>query len=79
MLLPPDALLVPFDNRTLKVKAWAKIKHYPIPARLPCPDNCGVSINWHVNSDYRFRWTARMAIFNWDETVFEDWSVAVEL
>ncbi|KAK4796340.1 hypothetical protein SAY86_028666 [Trapa natans] len=79
MLLPPDALLVPFDNQALKVKAWAKIKHYPIPARLPCPDNCGVSIKWHVNSDYRFRWTARMAIFNWDETVFEDWSVAVEL
>ncbi|KAK4745811.1 hypothetical protein SAY87_012123 [Trapa incisa] len=79
MLLPPEALLVPFDNRTIVAKAWAKIKHYPIPARLPCPDNCRVSINWHLNSDYRDGWTARMTIFNWGGTVFEDWSAAVQL
>lgn len=43
--LPPEALLVPFANRTAKAKAWAAIKHRTVPKRLPCPDNCGVSIN----------------------------------
>ncbi|XP_010519279.1 PREDICTED: COBRA-like protein 10 [Tarenaya hassleriana] len=79
MLLPPDTLLVPFDNRTIKAKAWAKQKHMPIPKKLPCPDNCGVSINWHVNTDYRSGWTARITIFNWKEVVFEDWFAAIEM
>lgn len=80
MLLPSEALLVPFDNRTEKAKAWAKIKHLPLPARLPCGDNCGVSINWHVYSDYRKGWTARITIFNWDKDyTFKDWFTAVEM
>ncbi|CAN7011552.1 hypothetical protein BRARA_C03797 [Brassica rapa] len=79
LLLPPDALLVPFDNRTLKAKAWAKQNHMPIPKKLPCPDNCGVSINWHVNTDYRNGWTARLTVFNWRDFAFEDWFVAVEM
>ncbi|KAI3960195.1 hypothetical protein MKW98_016919 [Papaver atlanticum] len=58
-LLPPDALLVPFDNRTEK-------------------DNCGVSINWHVNSDYAKGWSARITLFNWGETSFVDWFVALQ-
>lgn len=79
MLLPPEALLVPFANRTAKAKAWAKIKHYPLPKRMPCPDNCGVSLNWHINSDYTDGWSARITLFNWEDYPFEDWFTAIQL
>ncbi|KNA13723.1 hypothetical protein SOVF_114240 [Spinacia oleracea] len=79
MLLPPESLLVPFDNRTDKAVAWSKIKHYQTWDPLPCPDNCGVSVNWHVDADYKSGWTARMTIFNWGDTAFEDWFVAVQM
>ncbi|XP_030522750.2 COBRA-like protein 10 [Rhodamnia argentea] len=79
MLLPPEAILVPFENRTAKAKAWAKIKHFPIPNPMPCPDNCGVSINWHINSDYKQGWTARITLFNWDDYPFEDWFTAIQM
>lgn len=79
MLLPSEALLVPFENRTAKAKAWAKLKHLNVPSPLPCGDNCGVSINWHINSDYKTGWTARITLFNWEEIIFEDWFVAVEM
>ncbi|XP_075669753.1 COBRA-like protein 10 [Castanea sativa] len=79
MLLPPEALLVPFVNRTEKAKAWAKIKHKHIPKPMPCPDNCGVSINWHLDTDYRSGWTARITLFNWGESPFEDWYTAIQM
>ncbi|KAA8523718.1 hypothetical protein F0562_010141 [Nyssa sinensis] len=79
MLLPPEALLVPFGNRTQKAKAWASIKHRNIPKPLPCPDNCGMSINWHVDTDYKSGWTARITLFNWDEFNFEDWFAAIQM
>ncbi|XP_074566874.1 COBRA-like protein 10 [Curcuma longa] len=79
LLLPPEALLVPAENRTAKAKAWAKIKHYHLPQRLPCPDNCGVSINWHVMSNFHKGWTARITLFNWEDYNFKDWFVAVEM
>ncbi|KAK9121882.1 hypothetical protein Syun_019499 [Stephania yunnanensis] len=79
LLLPSEALLVPFANRTAKAKAWARIKHFPYPKKLPCPDNCGVSINWHLNSDYKSGWTARMTLFNWEDYPFEDWFVAIRM
>lgn len=79
MLLPPEALLVPFDNRTIKAVAWSKIKHYPLWDPMPCPDNCGVSINWHVDADYKNGWTARMTLFNWGDTAFQDWFVGIQL
>lgn len=79
MLLPSEALLVPFSNRTNKVVAWAGLKHLPIPKPLPCPDNCGVSINWHVSTDYKDGWTARVTLFNWDTLPFEDWFLAVRM
>ncbi|KAA0025498.1 hypothetical protein IC582_014523 [Cucumis melo] len=79
MLLPPEALLVPFANRTAKARAWAKIKHYRNPKKLPCPDNCGVSLNWHINSDYTNGWTARLTLFNWEDYPFEDWFTAIQL
>ncbi|KAL6562162.1 hypothetical protein OROGR_003169 [Orobanche gracilis] len=79
LLLPTDALLVPFANRTKKALAFARIKHQTIPRKLPCPDNCGVSINWHIDSDYKNGWTARLTLFNWDDFAFPDWYTAVQL
>ncbi|GKV15701.1 hypothetical protein SLEP1_g26465 [Rubroshorea leprosula] len=79
LLLPAEAALVPFENRTAKAKAWASLKHHPLPKRLPCPDNCGVSINWHVDTDYRTGWTARITLFNWGDNPFENWFTAVTL
>ncbi|KAL8468897.1 hypothetical protein ACS0TY_031922 [Phlomoides rotata] len=79
LLLPPEALLVPFENRTQKALSWAIIKHYKVPRPLPCPNNCGVSINWHVSSNYMSGWSARITLFNWKEIDFEDWFVAVQL
>ncbi|KAL3508528.1 hypothetical protein ACH5RR_027929 [Cinchona calisaya] len=77
--LPPEALLVPFVNRTAKAKAWAHIKGKKLPLKLPCPDNCGLGINWHIDSDYKNGWTARMTLFNWGENIFEDWYAAIQL
>ncbi|KFK29216.1 hypothetical protein AALP_AA7G104300 [Arabis alpina] len=79
LLLPPDSLLVPFDNRTLKAKVWAKQKHMAVPKKLPCPDNCGISLNWHLNSDYADGWSARVTLFNWGNNAVEDWFAAVDL
>ncbi|XP_022769802.1 COBRA-like protein 7 [Durio zibethinus] len=79
LLIPTDALLIPFDNRTAKALEWAKIKRRAVPNPLPCGDNCGVSINWHLLSDYRGGWSARITIFNWGETSFADWFAAVQL
>ncbi|KAK2369803.1 COBRA protein [Trifolium repens] len=78
LLLPPDALLVPFVNRTLKGRAWAKLKHMRVPSKLPCGDNCPVSINWHVSSDHKEGWTARMTLFNWEDFSFDDWFTAIK-
>ncbi|KAK1440026.1 hypothetical protein QVD17_05851 [Tagetes erecta] len=77
--LPAEALLVPFANRTIKARAWAKIKHFDLPKKLPCPDNCPVSLNWHVDSDYKTGWTARVTLFNWNRRPFEDWFMAVRM
>ncbi|KAE8733577.1 COBRA-like protein 10 [Hibiscus syriacus] len=78
MALPTDALLVPAENRTMKIKAYASLKHKEIPKRLPCPDNCGVSINWHIISDHKGGWTARITLFNWGDAPFKDWFVALQ-
>ncbi|KAG8370479.1 hypothetical protein BUALT_Bualt14G0121100 [Buddleja alternifolia] len=79
LYLPSQALLVPFDNRTTLARAWADLHHFPVPNPLPCSDNCGVSLNWHLFTDYRGGWSARITIFNWDETAFVDWFTAIEL
>ncbi|KAJ7981604.1 COBRA protein [Quillaja saponaria] len=79
MLLPAEALLVPFANRTEKAKAYAALKHFPIPRKLPCPDNCPLSINWHVTTDHKSGWTARITLFNWEEFNFENWFTAIQL
>ncbi|VVB00917.1 unnamed protein product [Arabis nemorensis] len=59
ILLPQQALLVPFENRT--EPNLVSLVPNPLPC---CGDNCGVSINWHLATDYRGGWTA----FN-----FADW------
>ncbi|XP_010504747.1 PREDICTED: COBRA-like protein 8 [Camelina sativa] len=79
LLLPIQALLIPFENRTKLTTAWADIKRRELPNPLPCGDNCGVTINWHLATDYRGGWTARVTLFNWGETDFADWFTAVEL
>ncbi|KAL5775418.1 hypothetical protein ACOSP7_012975 [Xanthoceras sorbifolium] len=53
LLLPSEALLIPFKNRITKAKAWVSLKNFQIPKKLPCGDNCGFSINWHVSSYYK--------------------------
>lgn len=78
MLLPGEALLVPFENRTVKARAWASLNHFPVPNPLPCGDNCGVSINWHITSDYKQGWAARITLFNWRRINFENWFTAVQ-
>jgi hypothetical protein len=79
ILLPSEALLVPFENRTALTRAWADLKHLSVPNPMPCGDNCGVSINWHLYTDYSRGWTARITIFNWDDTPFADWFTAVQM
>uniref|UniRef100_A0A3Q7FS12 COBRA C-terminal domain-containing protein n=1 Tax=Solanum lycopersicum TaxID=4081 RepID=A0A3Q7FS12_SOLLC len=78
LLLPPEALLVPFANRREKSLYWAKLKHYRVPKQLPCGDNCGVTINWHIDSNYKSGWTARITLFNWGAVNFVDWFVGIQ-
>ncbi|KAF5452295.1 hypothetical protein F2P56_027308 [Juglans regia] len=79
MLLPSNALLLPFANRTALATGWAQLNHRLVPRPMPCGDNCGVSINWHLHTDYSRGWSARITVFNWDETAFADWFAAVQL
>lgn len=79
MWLPSKALLVPFENRSEMAHDWASMQKLQVPNPVPCGDNCGVSINWHVNTDYEKGWTARITIFNWGETNFVDWFAAVQM
>ncbi|CAM8924360.1 unnamed protein product [Rhodiola kirilowii] len=79
LLLPPEAQLIPFENRTAKALYWAALKHRTVPNPLPCADNCGVSLNWHVLSDYTKGWSARITLFNWEDQSYADWFAAVEM
>lgn len=78
--LPPNGLLVPFENRTIMARQWWKLKHKKdaFPKKLPCPDNCGVTINWHLESDYKSGWAARLTLFNWGRLPFQDWFTAIQ-
>ncbi|KAJ8619459.1 hypothetical protein MRB53_027988 [Persea americana] len=79
LFLPSEALLIPFANRTDQALAWADLKHFPVPSPLPCGDYCSVSVNWHLYTDYRRGWSARITLFNWEETSFGDWFAAVQM
>ncbi|OQU90545.1 hypothetical protein SORBI_3002G427400 [Sorghum bicolor] len=77
MLLPPQALLMPFDRRASEALEWADQKHLGVPNPMPCGDFCGVSINWHVATDFTGGWSARLTLFNWDATDMPDWFTAI--
>ncbi|CAM8975084.1 unnamed protein product [Rhodiola kirilowii] len=79
ILLPPEALLIPFENRTAKALAWSVLKHHTVPNPIPCGDNCGVSLNWHVLDDYTKGWSARITLFNWEDESYADWFAAVQM
>lgn len=77
MLLPPQALLMPFDRRASEALEWADQKHLGVPKPMPCGDFCGVSVNWHVATDFTGGWSARLTLFNWDGTDMPDWFTAI--
>ncbi|CAN6206533.1 unnamed protein product [Urochloa humidicola] len=80
LLLPPYALLMPSDRRAKEALTWAadhKDLAGPVPNPLPCPDNCGVSLNWHVAADFDAGWTARLTLFNWQQGDMPHWFAAV--
>lgn len=79
MLLPFGALTLAPVNRTNQILAWAGLTHKPVPNPLPCPDNCGVNINWHIVSDYSKGWSARMTLLNWSNVTYPDWYAVVEM
>lgn len=79
MLLPYSALTLAPGNRTNQILAWASIQHTQVPNPLPCSDYCGVSINWHVVSDYSKGWSARMSLFGWSNITYPDWFAVVEM
>lgn len=78
LLVPSDQLLVPFNNRTEKIVAFAEMNHRIVPNPMPCGDNCGVNINWHLLSDFKDGWTARITMFNWGDTDIADWFSAIQ-
>jgi hypothetical protein len=50
-----------------------------VPNPLPCQDYCGVSINWHIASNFANGWSARMTLFDWSNQTYPNWFAAVEL
>lgn len=79
MLLPYSALTIRPENRTAQILAWANILHEQVPDPLPCPDDCGVAINWHIVSDYTKGWSARMSLFGWSNVTYPDWFAVVDM
>lgn len=79
LLLPYEALTIAPANRTAKAVAWASLIHQKVSYPLPCPDNCGVSINWHIVSDYTNGWSARMTVFDWGTETYANWFIALDL
>jgi hypothetical protein len=76
-LLPPFALLMPFERRAKEALTWADQKHFAVPNPMPCGDMCGVSINWHVATDFAGGWSARLTLFNWGDADMQEWFAAV--
>ncbi|CAM0907494.1 unnamed protein product [Alopecurus aequalis] len=80
MLLPPYALLMPFETRHKEAIKWAHDKELGAPPDpLPCGDMCGVSVNWHLATDAPGGWSARLTLFNWEESDMRDWFASVVL
>ncbi|KAJ3676100.1 hypothetical protein LUZ60_003512 [Juncus effusus] len=81
ILMPQEALLLRYDNRTMKQLQWADKNRFTLPDPLPCGDYCGVNLNWHiVNQTARNdSYNARLTIMNWDSTNYANWYVAVQV
>ncbi|CAM6044676.1 unnamed protein product [Sphagnum compactum] len=79
LFLPYSALTLAPVNRTNQIIAWAGLQHEVVPDPLPCQDYCGISINWHIYSDYTNGWSARMTLFDWSNQTYPNWFAAVEL
>ncbi|KAL6896821.1 hypothetical protein ACP4OV_007393 [Aristida adscensionis] len=77
MLLPPYALLMPFQRRPKEAVKWADDKGLGVPNPMPCGDFCGVSVNWHLATDFAGGWSARLTLFNWEGQDMRDWFAAV--
>ncbi|KAJ3676099.1 hypothetical protein LUZ60_003511 [Juncus effusus] len=81
VLMPQEALLLRYDNRTLKQLQWAEKNHFTLPKPLPCGDYCGVNLNWHILNETTNKdsYNARLTIINWDNTSYVNWYVAVKM
>ncbi|XP_051210838.1 COBRA-like protein 7 [Lolium perenne] len=80
MVLPPYALLMPFERRDKEALKWAHDKELGAPPDpLPCGDMCGVSVNWHLATDAAGGWSARITLFNWEDSDMRDWFASVVL
>ncbi len=79
LFLPYSALTLAPENRTNQILAWAALQHESVPNPLPCQDYCGVSINWHIASNFANGWSARMTLFDWSNQTYPNWFAAVEL
>ncbi|XP_037488694.1 COBRA-like protein 7 [Triticum dicoccoides] len=79
LLLPPHALLMPFEWRAKETLKWYHDEELGAPPNpMPCGDNCGVSVNWHVATDAAGGWSARVTLFNWEEGAdMRDWFATV--
>ncbi|RLN33828.1 hypothetical protein C2845_PM03G17030 [Panicum miliaceum] len=77
MLLPPYALLMPFERRAKEALSWAEEKRLSVPNPMPCGDSCGVSINWHVATDFDGGWSARLTLFSWGDEDMHEWFTAI--
>lgn len=81
LLMPQEALLQRYDNRTLKQLQWADKNHFVLPKTLPCGDYCGINLNWHILNQTADKdaYDARLTIINWDNTSYVNWYVAVKM
>ncbi|KAL6657302.1 hypothetical protein ACP70R_005082 [Stipagrostis hirtigluma subsp. patula] len=77
MLLPPHALLMPFERRAKEALWWADQNRLAVPSPMPCGDFCGVSVNWHLAADFAGGWSARLTLFNWGAADMPEWFAAV--
>jgi hypothetical protein len=44
---------------------------------MPCGDFFGVSLSWHVSADYNKGWSARLALFIWEDVDMANWFAAI--
>ncbi|KAI3466218.1 hypothetical protein Pfo_022881 [Paulownia fortunei] len=78
-VIPCNTCACGCDETASSSKSFHKASPQESTQKLPCLDNCGVSINWHLDSDYKTGWTARMTLFNWDDYAFADWFTAIQM